>query len=464
MNEQENMLGVEQKALSINLDDLKYGTIVEIGAGQEVARHFFAAGAAAGTIAKTMSAYDMQVSDEVYGKAVRYVGRQRLEQMLQFEYDLLVKRLSDSRSKETTFFAYAATVSARNFKGTNECHGWVGIKLQLQPGDEPSDIVIHVRMLDSENRLQSEALGILGVNLIHSAFSHSEETTLIIESLLDNIGQGRIEIDLIHFSGPAHETVENRVMNLHLVHAKLTRAVMFNTSGDSVVPGDMMYRRPAFVIRGTFNPPIKVHEDMIRICLSQFSKLDTVEPDKLIGLAEISMSEFAGGSDLSDDDFLARVDMLNELGMSVVVSDYLRFFKLRSWLDRYTKEPIAIILSVKDIKHVFDEQFYKEIEGGILEALGKLFAINSHVYVYPALVDGKLVTLESVTVPEKQSFLLKHLVHNQLLLPAEDYVESHLPVTSEETMKLISAGDSKWETCVPVKVAELIKKQGLFRS
>ncbi|HIG43884.1 MAG: hypothetical protein ABGY96_16110 [bacterium] len=201
-----------------------------------------------------MSAYDMEVSDQIYGKAHRYVGRERLEQMLRFEYDSLVKRLGDSRSKETTFFAYAATVSAMSFKGGKECHGWVGIRLQLQPGEMPSDIVLLVRMLDAENRLQSEALGVLGVNLIHSAFLSdvplSEHPRIVIESLLDNIEQDRLEVDLIHFSGPAFHSVENRVVNLHLIHSKLTRAVMFNAQGDSVVPADMMYRRSASIIPG----------------------------------------------------------------------------------------------------------------------------------------------------------------------------------------------------------------------
>jgi hypothetical protein len=240
MLEREKHLSTEQKALSINLDASKYGTIVEIGAGQEVARQFFGAGAAAGTIAKTMSAYDMRVSDEIYGKVDRYVGRERLEQMLQREYDLLVKRLQDVRPP-TTYFTYAATVSAKGYQGTKECHGWIGFRVQLHPGEEANDIILHVRMLDGENRLQSEALGVLGVNLIHAAFLYPTRPKWIIESLLDGIGQDRIEVDLIHFSGPSFKRVENRLMNLHLIRSWLTRAVMFGKDGQSIVPRETLY-------------------------------------------------------------------------------------------------------------------------------------------------------------------------------------------------------------------------------
>src|SRR5690349_20380923 len=119
------LLTTNRKALTINLDDAKYGTFAEIGAGQEVARHFFQAGGAAGTVAKSISAYDMKFSDEIYGKTPRYVSRERLILMLNHEYDLLIQRLSETRGEKTTFFVFADTVAARSFKGTNECHGWM---------------------------------------------------------------------------------------------------------------------------------------------------------------------------------------------------------------------------------------------------------------------------------------------------------------------------------------------------
>src|SRR5690349_5626885 len=163
------------KALSINLDQRRYGTFAEIGAGQEVVRWFFRVGGAAGTIAKSMSAYDMAVSDAIYGPCDRYVCRPRLQSMLDYEHDLNLARLNESRGDMTAFFTFADTVAARNFKGTNECHGWMGVKFQAHPRDQDSQVIIHVRMLDVEATLQQEALGIVGVNLLYGAFYLNHE-------------------------------------------------------------------------------------------------------------------------------------------------------------------------------------------------------------------------------------------------------------------------------------------------
>ncbi|MCK9469392.1 MAG: hypothetical protein M0Q49_08240, partial [Porticoccaceae bacterium] len=244
-------LSTEQKALEINLDEQKYGTIVEIGAGQEVARQFFNAGAAAGTIAKTSSAYDMQISDAIYGKAERYVSLERVRQMMDHEFDLLIERLAQRRSRNTTYFTYAATVTARSYRQTSECHGWIGLKLQMYPGAPASEIVMHVRMMDDTNKLQSEALGILGVNLIYGAFFAPLKPKALIEGLLDNLEPDRIEVDLINFSGPYFEEVDNRLMNLHLVRSWCCRAVMFDSTNQPVVPGTELRRKNTLVLRGS---------------------------------------------------------------------------------------------------------------------------------------------------------------------------------------------------------------------
>lgn len=462
MLEREKNLSTKQKALSINLDPDKYGTIVEIGAGQEVARQFFSAGAAAGTIAKTMSAYDMRISDEIYGKAHRYVGRERLEQMLQREYDLLVKRLEDTRSLDTTYFAYAATVSAKGYQGNKECHGWIGFRVQLRPGEEPNDIILHVRMLDDENRLQSEALGILGVNLIHATFQYANRPKWIIDSLLDGIGQDRLEVDLIHFSGPAFRRVENRLMNLHLITAWLTRAVMFGTDGSSIVPRDHLYKRPVMVMRGTFKPPTKVHLDMMTCVHPQFLETEGVDPEKVVRLTEITMSELISGDSVDHSDFLARVDLLNSQGATVLVSDYLRYFRLRSWLRRYTQEPIGIVISVRDFDYLFGEHFYHGLEGGILEAMGKLFPDNTCMYVYPAKIKQQLVTLDKVSVPQTQQHLLQYLLENQRLVPCRDFVEENLHISATQLVGEIAKGRGSWEQSVPEDVALQIRQRRLF--
>ena len=453
----------QEKALQVNLDDSIYGTVVEIGAGQEVARQFFSAGAAAGTIAKTMSAYDMNVSDEVYGKAGRYVSRERAEQMLQHEYDLLIERLAGKRGVPSTFFAYAATVTARSYSQQNECHGWIGVRRQLEEGAEPSEIILHVRMLDDTNQQQSEALGILGINLVHGAYFCDNDPKRIIDSLQDGMGSDkRIEIDLIHFSGPDFEQVENRLMNLHLIHSWSCRAVMFDADGQSIVPASALRKKDTVVIRGSFKPPTKVHMDMKQTAIKHFLQEEGVQKDKLLVMAEITMNELSGQGDDADSDFLARVDLLNELGFSVLISDYLRFFRLRSWIRRYTQNRIGIVLSVLDFDYLFADEYYEGLEGGILEAMGKLFSDNTNVYVYPTIRNGKLVTLDTVDVGEDQRFLLQHLIHNRAMVSADIVDVANLQISAREIATQIPQGRGDWEKSLPESTAQQIIRRGLF--
>lgn len=463
LENRKNIKLTQEKALKVNLDSKIYGAIVEIGAGQETARQFFSAGAAAGTVAKTMSAYDMQVSDDVYGKAGRYVSRERCEQMLQHEYDLMVNRLDESRGPESHFFAYAATVTARSYTQKNECHGWIGVRRQLSPGAPPSEIILHVRMLDETNKEQSEALGILGVNLVHGAFYHSDEPKTIIDNLQDGMGHDkRIEIDLIHFSGPDFDQVENRLMNLHLIHSWSCRAVMFDAIGDSIVPASALRKKDTVVIRGSFKPPTKVHMDMKEIAIKHFSEEEGVDAQNVLAVAEITMNELSGQGDDADSDFLARVDLLNKLGFSVLISDYLRFFRLRSWIRRYTKNRIGIVLSVLDFDYLFAKDYYDGLEGGILEAFGKLFSDNTNVYVYPTIRAGKLITLENADVGDDLRYLLQHLIHNKAMVNAEIKDVSNLQISAREIAKKIPQGRGDWEKCVPAVVAEQIIEQNLF--
>lgn len=453
----------QEKALEINLDNSIYGAVVEIGAGQETARQFFTAGAAAGTIAKTMSAYDMKVSDDVYGKVGRYVSRERCEQMLAHEYDLLVERLAESREAPSRFFSYAATVTARSYSQKNECHGWIGVRRQLEHGAPPSEIILHVRMLDDSNREQSEALGILGINLVHAAYHYSDNPKKIIETLQDGMGnERRIEIDLINFSGPDFEKVENRLMNLHLIHSWSCRAVMFDPSGQSIVPASALRKKDTVVIRGSFKPPTNVHIDMMNAGVKKFSKEEGVSEDKLLVLAEITLNELSGQGDEADSDFLARVDLLNELGFSVLISDYLRFFRLRSWIRRYTQKRIGIMLSVLDFDYLFAEQYYEGLEGGILEAFGKLFSDNTNVYVYPTIRDGKLITLDNVDVSDDLTFLLKHLIQNKALASADIEDVRNLEISAREIIKQVPKGRGDWEKALPAITAESIIKKKLF--
>jgi len=464
MRERDESLSIEQKALALNLDAYKYGTIVEIGAGQEVARQFFRAGAAAGTIAKTMSAYDMQVSDSIYGQAGRYVSRERLMQMLDKEFALLVDRLSSARPRNTTFFAYAATVAAKSYQRQHECHGWVGIRLQLHPGAAPSDIIMHVRMLDTENSVQSEALGILGVNLIYGAFHYWNYPMDLIDSLSDKLGSDRIEIDLIHFDGAYFEETENRLMNLHLIRSWQSRAVIFNPQGEIVVPGELFYKKPVLVIRGSFNPVTKVNVDMIESGKKQFVRENTVDDERLVSLAEITMNSLVTGDTVDGEDFLARVDLLGSLGYTVMISDYVRFFRLRAYLRRYTQKQIGIVLSVRDFDYLFDLKYYQGLEGGILEAFGKLFPDNTSVYVYPSrrADEDTLTTLDTVQVPSNLTHLLAHLVDNKRLVPFAEYDDSLLHIDMRKVLSDLQRGRGAWEQNVPESVAQQIIERHLL--
>lgn len=458
-----NIKLTQQKALQLNLDNSIYGTVVEIGAGQEVARQFFSAGAAAGTIAKTMSAYDMKVSDDVYGKVGRYVSRERAEQMLLAEYELLLERLQNEREVDSTFFSYAATVTARSYSQRNECHGWVGVRRQSQVGGPASEIVLHVRMLDDTNREQSEALGILGINLVHSAYHCDNDPKKIIDSLQDGMGSDkRIEIDLINFSGPDFEHVENRLMNLHLIHSWSCRAVMFDADGHSIVPASALRKKDTVVIRGSFKPPTKVHMDMKETAVKHFLQEEGVEKDKVLVVAEITMNELSGQEGDINSDFLARVDLLNELGFSVLISDYLRFFRLRSWIRRYTQNRIGIVLSVLDFDYLFADKYYEGLEGGILEAFGKLFSDNTNVYVYPTIRDGKLVTLDNVDVGPDLQHLLKHLIHTKAMVSADIIDVRNLEISAREAIRQIPHGKGDWQALLPKQTSDSIIEHKLF--
>ena len=462
MLERDQSLTTEHKALTINLDEHKYGSIVEIGAGQEVARQFFKAGAAAGTIAKTSSAYDMTVSDAIYGKAGRYVSRERVEQMAAYEYDLCIDRLESVRPPSSTFFSYAATVTARSFKGGNECHGWIALKIQLRPKETPCNIICHVRMLDHSNELQSEALGILGVNLIYGGYYYSDKPKWLIESLSDNLGDDRIEIDLIHFDGPGFNYIDNRLMNLHLVHAWLTRAVMFDTCGTPVVPRDTLYKKPVSVTRGSFKPPTKVHADMTQAGLQQMKTKEAVDPEKTLKLAEISMSQLITGSSVDDRDFIARMELANIMGYNVLLSDYVRYFSLRSWFRRHTMEPISILMKASDVTHLFDEEYYVGLEGRALEGLGKLFADNTSVIAYPNKENGELRTLNTLKFPERFELVAKQLMVNNKLVASEGYDESLVDYSARQVMTSIQNGDPDWEAHLDERVVEKIKNDRLF--
>ncbi len=454
----------ERKALAVNLDARRYGSFAEIGAGQEVVRWFFRVGGAAGTIAKSMSAYDMSVSDAIYGHCDRYVCRQRLEQMLDREHGLNLERLRESRGDTTAFFAFADTVSARNFRGTNECHGWMGIRFQAHPRDQDSEIIIHVRMLDTENSLQQEALGIVGVNLLYGAFFLNHEPDQLIESLLDNLSTRRIEIDMIEFKGIAFRHVDNRVMSLRLVQLGLSNAAMFSADGEVLQPSEVLYKKPILVERGSFRPVTNVNVDMLDAAKVKFAQEAGVEASEIISLAEITMKNLQANGDIDLKDFLARVDMLAACGMTVLISDYFEYYRLAAYLARYSKKKIGITMGAASLVELFDEKYYTALDGGILESFGRLFKNDLKLYIYPLLnrETGELTTVDNLTIADELRTLFCYLVDKGCIEQLDTHNPAHLSTFSREVLRQIQAGDIGWTDHVPPEVAELIQQRGFF--
>ncbi|MCX5737040.1 MAG: TonB-dependent receptor [Proteobacteria bacterium] len=456
-----------QKAFAVNLDPRRYGTFAEIGAGQEVVRWFFRAGGAAGTIAKSISAYDMTVSDAIYGKGERYVSRTRLERMLEYEHALNIERLRERRGNTTAFFAFADTVKAASYNASSECHGWLGMRFQSHPRDADSQIVIHVNMLDKEKEAQQEALGIVGVNLVYGACFLYHEPEMLMESLLDGLTTDRIEIDMIEMSGIEFRHVDNRVMSLKLVQLGLAGAAMFAADGTVLQPSEVLYKKPVLVERGSFRPVTHVNVDMLECALKRFAKEPGVEGENVVPLMEITMRNLLstdGSGTVDVHDFLARADVLAACGMSVLISDYFEYYRLAAYLGRHTKQKIGVVMGAGSLKDLFEEQYYTDLDGGILESFGRLFKNDLKVFVYPLLdrTTNALTTVQNLEVAPKLRQLYEYLVERGCIEQLDDFHKEYLSIFSREILMKIKVGDASWETMVPLGVAEVIKRQTFF--
>jgi hypothetical protein len=452
-----------RKALQINLDAQKYGTFAEVGAGQEVARRFFLVGGASGTIAKTMSAYDMTFSDAIYGPADRYVSRVRLNTMLDHEYDLLVERLDKKLGGERAFFVFADTVAARSFKEHNESHGWLGVRFQTEPHSEPSQIIAHVRMLDELNADQQEALGVIGVNLLHGAFYESRPERLI-SSLQENLSPERIQIDLIKFLGPKFANIDNRLMNLQLVSQGLTDAVMFTADGEMVQASEILHKKAILIERGSFRPVTYATNDMLEGARRQFLKQTGCSEKELIVLMEMTLENLLAEGQLNHADFLQRVDILGALGRTVLISKFGEYYRLAGYLSRYTNKTIGLVMGVPSLHEIFDEKYYLNLEGGILEALGRMFKHGLKLYVYPMVDDktGKVMTATRVEVAPNLRSLFQYLIDNRYIEEIVDYRKDFLRIYPATVLAKLKAGDDSWEKMVPPEVAQIIKEREFF--
>lgn len=385
-----------QKAISINLDDKIYGTIAEIGAAQEVARWFFRVGAAAGSVAKTMSAYDMQVSDEIYGKTGRYVSRKRLEAMLEKEYHLLIRRLSEKRGGDTRFFAFCNTVAARNFAGTNECHGWVGLRFQAEPGGKPNTIILHINMLDETHVAQQEAVGILGVNLIYSAFFGPDGPEQDLSSLADDLGDGRLEADLVNLSGPAFVELDSARTGMAMIRSGLAEAVLFGRDGIQKPPTEIFRKRPAIIKRTSIHYSSVIDDagfDAAGLRLAQESPEARKTP---LNVTEFSINSVhaSGGSD--SDQNLTYLRQLIAQDDWVMLTRLRQSYKLSGYLRRYSMQPVRFLMGVSTFVMLLSEKFYVDSGGGLMEATGKLFANDVKLYVRPMSLSDFRIHLKSV--------------------------------------------------------------------
>jgi hypothetical protein len=456
-------IGTDKKAFQINLDAKKYGTFAEIGAGQEVARRFFHVGGAAGTVAKTMSAYDMTFSDAIYGPADRYVSRKRLHTMLDHEYQLLIERLDAKLGSLRTFFVFADTVAARSFKQHNESQGWLGVRFQVETRGEPSEIIIHVRMLDESNTDQQEALGIIGVNLLFGAFYHAQPEKLIA-SLQENLAPDRIQVDLIKFSGPAYANVDNRLMSLQLVSQGLTDAVIFTADGEMVQAADILYKKSILVERGSFRPVTYATNDMLNGARTAFLKETGCTDENLVVLMEMTLENLLSEGQLNHADFLARVDILGALGRTVIISKFGEYFRLASYLSRYTKNKIGLVMGVPSLMEIFDEKYYLHLEGGILEALGRMFKSGLKLYVYPMIDEktGALITAKKLEVTPHLRSLYGYLIDNEFIEEITDYNPDYLRIYPPDALAKLQSGNPAWERMVPPEVIAIIKSRQFF--
>ncbi|CAD7697368.1 unnamed protein product [Ostreobium quekettii] len=476
-----------QKALEVNLHPEWYGTFAEIGAGQEVARWFFRVGGAAGTVAKSVSAYDMTVSDSMYGACARYVTKERLEAMLDYEYLQCSLTLRKNKGHNTQFFAFADTVVAKAYKRDNECHGWLGIKFQMNPGEEPCRIMVHCRMLEDSASAQQVSLGVLGVNLLHSAFIERDPMK-IVKALSDDVGPEKIEIDVVDFSGPQFKDVDERLVALRLVQNGQTDAAIFSGSGKLMIPQEALRKMNVLLLRGRFKPFTLLHNDMLMGAASQFfcstfdeeiTNLDAkdycVQRDDTQVILEMTTNDMLESGDLLDwtsetgldeSAFLQRMEALNKLGYIVMLSSYQRYFSLAAYLRRYTNEAICIALGPNALRQLFRERYYRDLPGGILENFGRLLRYDLKLYVYPTLdpATGTLVHARNLRVDPEVQLLYDYILTRGAIVPITMYDESLLSEgdVSKRVVESIRAGTSDWENLVPKYVAEQIRDQRLW--
>jgi hypothetical protein len=427
------ILDTKRKALKINLNPKIYGTFAEIGAGQEVARNFFTAGAASGTVAKTMSAYDMTFSDAIYGveESGRYVSQSRLLRMLHHEFSLLTERLSAEKYDDRTFFAFADTVTTLNYNKSNDPHGWIGIRFQAEPGGEPNEIFFHVRLLDTDAALQQNVLGIIGVNLVYAAFYYRDDRKAMIESLADNLTVGSVEIDLISVNGPVFKGADNILLNLYLIVKDFSDAAIFDASGKPCLPKDLLYKKDIMILRTKYAQKSNPNFSMLNKAVDQFVRTENVKEDNLSVLIEVLMSNVLSADDEAHDiDLRAvakRAEEMCKTGNKVIVSNFARHNKLAKYLDRCRPKSVGISTNINNLKFVFNSSnFGENYSSQLLSYVSDMFSKNVKLFAYPFLdkKTNEVITSSNMPVTADAKPLFDFLIINGYITDIEEYSKS----------------------------------------
>ena len=458
-------LTLNEKALRINLDNSIYGSFSEIGAGQDVAGTFFEAGGSSGTIALSQSAYDMKISDSIYGESPRYVSEHRLKAMLKHDYDALAEKLSH-KADDKSFFAFSNTIETLNFHKTNQGHGWLGCRFQLTTGGPVNECIMHIKLHDTDTLLQQKAVGRIGVNLIYACYYHHDNLDDFLESLYDSISINRIEIDMFNIQGDDFEEIDNRIVSLKLVKNGFTPAAMFGPDGTNIQASEVLYKKNIIVLRGRFRPPTLVNVDMLLSGYRQFKQEEDVNREKLMVLCELSLKNLMHkGENVDEKDFLDRVDILCSLGQTVMITNFQWYYQLATYLTNVNRgEKVGLILGVNNLAALFDPSYYKHLKGGILEAFGRLFGRNVKLLVYPATNgsgDG-LFNTDNFEVSKKLDGLYRFILDNQKVEDIKQVNKELLTIYSDDVLDLIQSDQEGWEAMVPNRVAKAIKKYGMF--
>lgn len=460
------VLSIKEKSVKINIESEFFGTIAEIGGGQETARNLFQAGGASKTVAKTISAYDKKFSDFFYnsGKPSRYVASDRLTKMLKFEYEELQHVLKDDVERQR-YFAFANTVETLNFHKTNEGHGWLGVMFEGKDGSS-NEILVHVKLKEHDALLQQYTLGALGINLVYASMFLTDNYKVMLQSLLDNLDLERVEIDYVHLTGNELENPDNRLLNLFLVARGMTHAIMFDKDGSVQQPSDMLYKKNVFVIRGHFRPLNNLGLDIINHSLDIFKQDEEYEEGNTISFCEISLRNLKKGTETRFDetDFLNRVDLLNAMGQCVMISNFRRYFRLVEYFDQFKLLKLRFVMGTPTFMKVMDEEFYTDLRGGLLEAMGRLFIQNIKLYIYPSVgrTQEKVVFPRDMDLPENVVHLLKYLENKDKILRLESANSEYHCITNRMVDELIECGSPELGDYIPQKILEIILDKGLF--